>query len=106
MSVFKIEKEEAKLFEELFRYVESRKAELSERKQDGFGAAKDTAAPGRKPVEELSRQVVGNYEVAVVRENEAGALNRWLEKEARKWFSVSRWTARSVNRGIDPAGIS
>jgi hypothetical protein len=37
--------------------------------------------PTKPPVEVLSRKVVGSYDVAVVRENQAGALNKWLSAE-------------------------
>lgn len=72
----KVEKEDAALFKELHQYVERRRATRSEGK---FGFK--PAAKGEKPVEVLSREVVGSYDVAVVREQEAGALNRWLKAE-------------------------
>lgn len=75
-----IGKEDPKLFTELFAYVEARKRQ--ERKSDGMKGAKSApAAVDSQPVEVLSRQTVGEFDVAVVRENEAGGLNPWLEKE-------------------------
>ncbi|MBC7855588.1 MAG: DUF2330 domain-containing protein [Pirellulaceae bacterium] len=77
----KISKEDPKLFQELFAYVQVRqspKLVKSESKAAGGvpgGAAKTTT------VEVISRQVVGDFEIAVVRENQAGGLNPWLEKE-------------------------
>jgi len=73
-------KEDAKVFEELHRYVQARLAAGGARpaaKLEGAdGATKDAAAP--QAVEVISREVVGSYDVAVVREREAGALNMWL----------------------------
>lgn len=76
-----VAKEEAQLFQELFAYVEARKAEQATKKGKSTFAAVGSKAEDNKPVEVLQRQVVGSYDVAVVRENEAGALNRWLTQE-------------------------
>lgn len=73
--------EDPALFEELYRYVQARLADRLPRGADGppAGAAKAEAAPAAKePVEVLSRETVGSFDVAVVRENRAGALNAWL----------------------------
>lgn len=73
--------ENAALFKELFDYVEARnrRRDYGERKSEGKdSAAKAADAPA---VEVLSRQVVGSYDVAVVRENEPGRLDGWLEAE-------------------------
>jgi hypothetical protein len=78
----KVEKEDARLFAELFRYVESRRPE-----NGGSKSFKDKAKSDKndkseaRPVEVLSRKTVGTYDVAVVRENEVGALNKWLKRE-------------------------
>ena len=40
-----------------------------------------SAAPEKKGVEVLSRQVVGSFDTAVVKEKVAGALNKWLDAE-------------------------
>ena len=75
--------EDAALFQECFNYVEAR---LRPRYKASKGlATKDNAAPSagleQEAVEVLSREVVGSYDVAVVKENVAGALNAWLKKE-------------------------
>ncbi len=75
----KIGKEDPKLFQELFAYVQAKQV-----RKMAAGAAKG-AAPATttetKSVEVVSRQIVGDFDIAVVRENEAGGLNPWLEKE-------------------------
>jgi hypothetical protein len=76
----KIAKEDPKLFEELFGYVEARRASLHKHKAEGMKSA-EAKAEARPGVEVLSRQMVGSYDTAVVRENVAGALNRWLDAE-------------------------
>jgi hypothetical protein len=76
------EKEDSRLFEELHTYVQHRLAQRSGRKSDSKdGGAKGGRAPAERPVEILSRRTVGSYDVAIVRENQAGALNGWLEAE-------------------------
>ncbi len=79
----KVQKEDAQLFQELHSYVEHR---LMRRGGGSRGETADNAKAkdGRteeRPVEVISRKIVGSYDVAVVRENQAGALNRWLEEE-------------------------
>jgi len=77
----KAAREDAKLFQELFAYVEARKHQLRQpKKGKGTGGMLGTAEPQEK-VEVISRQIVGTYDVAVVREKQAGALNQWLDKE-------------------------
>lgn len=69
-------KEDSKLFEELFRYVDSRS------RTEYKGEAKAASAPKAEAgVDVVSRKIVGSFDVAVVRENEAGALKVWLNKE-------------------------
>jgi len=75
----KAAKEDAKLFEELFNYVEARHEQLRANLSGGMATGKGEEGAGG--VEVLSRQTVGTFDVAVVREKEAGALNQWLEKE-------------------------
>jgi len=74
--------EDAVLFKECFNYVEARRRPQSKTKGYGTksGAAND-AKPTPQAVEVLSREVVGSYDVAVVKENVAGSLNVWLKKE-------------------------
>jgi len=71
--------EDNKLFEELFRYVEARRQEILKMQKvrgkfGGFGGMEEK-------VEVLSREIVGSYDVAVVRERKRGALNDWLIQE-------------------------
>jgi len=75
--------EDAALFKECFNYVESRRRPRSKKgaKSGGADEKSNEAEPLAVPVEVLSREVVGSYDVAVVKENEAGALNGWLKKE-------------------------
>jgi len=75
----KVEKEDAKLFQELHHYVQNRLARSGGRKEDTKAEGKPKGQ--ERPVEVLSQRVVGSYSVAVVRERQAGALNQWLEKE-------------------------
>jgi len=77
-----IEKEDPKLFEELFAYVEARLASLR-RKPKGakFEGAEAEVVPLEEKIEVLSRRVVGSFDTAVVREKVAGALNEWLDNE-------------------------
>ncbi len=76
----KVEQEDAKLFAELFGYVQARSVRHG---RSGGGDYKTKTEPGaaKSPVEVLSRETVGSYDVAIVRENEGGALNRWLASE-------------------------
>jgi len=74
-----IAKEDEALFTELFDYVESRLQHSRTPVQDAKseGAARN-AAESDNAVEVISRQIVGEFDIAVVRENEAGGLNPWL----------------------------
>jgi hypothetical protein len=75
-----IAKEDPKLFSELFSYVQARTRRRTPSK--GAKQAAGEARPTAKPkVEVLSRRVVGSYDTAVVREKQAGALNKWLKAE-------------------------
>jgi hypothetical protein len=76
----KVLKEDARLFKELFDYVQAR-SYRPKGKFDGVKSEEKKAADGRGGVDVLSRKIVGSYDVAVVRENVAGALNDWLKKE-------------------------
>lgn len=75
----KTEKADAKLFEELFRYVQAQQARRTPPSKKGLkDAAAGDAASADQKVEVISREVVGAYQVDVVREKQAGALNTWL----------------------------
>ncbi len=73
-------KADAKLFEELFDYVDYRLQAKNDLKKKfgGMGGGFFGAEAG---VDVLSREIVGSYDVAVVRENVPGKLNEWLEEE-------------------------
>ena len=72
----KIRKADAKIFKELFDYVQAR----GSRKRKGkLGTGAEAEGP-KQSVEVLQRRIVGSYDVAVVRERTAGTLNGWLEK--------------------------
>jgi hypothetical protein len=77
----KIGKEDPKLFAELFSYVESRRHRPSKNSGAKSAEGEHAKAEGKEPVELLSRQTVGEFDISVVRENESGGLNPWLEKE-------------------------
>lgn len=74
-------KEDAAIFKELHGYVQAR---LAAQNRNDSKEAKPDAAPAtaEKPAEGvdlISREVVGSFDVAVLRENKAGALNAWLK---------------------------
>lgn len=76
-----VEEEDDRLFKEVFDYVEARRSYRSKgAKSDAGGETKNAEAPAAQ-VEVLSREVVGSFDVAVVRENESGTLNKWLDDE-------------------------
>jgi len=74
-------KEDAELFNELHTYVQRRlaaqrrpMATADKSASDGSAAAAEQA----EPVEVIERKIVGSFDVAIVKENKAGALNDWL----------------------------
>lgn len=75
--------EDPALFQECFDYVQARlRPPAGKSKSQGLkNAALPKPAADAKEVEVLSREVVGSYDVAIVKENVAGALNQWLKKE-------------------------
>jgi hypothetical protein len=73
-----VQKADAKLFKELHDYVQAR--QRSRMKKKGWKGEGEALGAEEKGVEVISRRVVGSYDVAVVREKEAGALNRWLSE--------------------------
>ena len=73
------EKADAQLFKELFDYVEYRLDSQRKIKRKIFGGMGGFG--GESGVDVLSRKIVGSYDVAVVRENDPGTLNRWLGEE-------------------------
>ncbi len=74
-------KEDAALFGELHGYVQARLAAQSRSRSDSKNGADkaDAADEAEGDVELLSQEIVGSYDVAVLRENKAGALNTWLK---------------------------
>jgi Uncharacterized protein conserved in bacteria (DUF2330) len=72
-------REDAKLFSELHRYVEMRR--YRSRKKSKGTDNKAEGALKAALVDVLSRKIVGKFDVAVVRENVKGALNKWLDNE-------------------------
>ena len=75
-------KEDPKLFEEAFNYVEARKNPPKARKRLFTKSAGGVdAKPTPESVQVISREVVGSFDVAVVKEKVAGALNEWLVLE-------------------------
>jgi hypothetical protein len=75
----KVAEEDAAVFQELFDYVQARQHRAFKSETKNVGAAR--ASGDTAPVEVISRQIVGAFDVAVVRENEPGKLNDWLETE-------------------------
>ena len=70
-----VQKADAKLFEELYDYVQARHMRKKGKTRAGAVAGEKEEL---KSVDVLSRRVVGSFDVAVVRENVAGSLNKWL----------------------------
>jgi hypothetical protein len=69
--------EDGKLFEELHRYVQLQESRAKSARSKS--AAPAAAAPTTTDVEVISRKDVGSFDVAIVREKEAGTLNTWLD---------------------------
>ncbi|GAB4142337.1 MAG: hypothetical protein Tsb009_12560 [Planctomycetaceae bacterium] len=74
-----IKKADAKLFRELFNYVEARRIRRYKGEKTGWGKSADKKRL-HSGVQVLSREVVGSYDVAVVQETQANSLNQWLEE--------------------------
>lgn len=74
-----IKKESPELFKDVFDYVQARTSRTKSAERSGGVEAKNEA--DSEKVKVLSRQVVGSFDVAVVKETAEGGLNPWLEKE-------------------------
>ncbi len=75
----KTKKEDPAIFKELFDYVQARRSRPKFKGEGGALGAKPAAeATDNKDVEVISREIVGSYEVTVVKENTKGKLNGWL----------------------------
>lgn len=76
----KFEKEDVALFRDVFDYVQHRKS--SSHKKSGIA---NKAAEGKSDVDSavqvIERRTVGDFDVAIVQENEQGGLNPWLQQE-------------------------
>ncbi len=79
----KIEKEDNKLFEELFDYVEHKRI-----RHRNMYKGEDDAKPGveepKEAVKVLKREIVGSFDISVVQELEEGTLNNWLDENGYK----------------------
>jgi hypothetical protein len=75
-----VEEEDAALFVELRNYVQARTRRPVKKRSKGAGGF-GSAGAQEAAVAVISREVVGSFDVAVVREEEAGALNAWLAEE-------------------------
>jgi hypothetical protein len=71
-------RENAAIFRELYNYVEDRKVETWNREATAQRLGK-TTVKDKAAIDVISREEIGSYEVAVVRENAPGSLNAWLE---------------------------
>ena len=72
-------KEDPKLFEELHQYVQKRRYRAKPRaSKSAFGNAGGLET---EAVKVISRKTVGNFDVAVVQEQQRGSLNAWLTTE-------------------------
>jgi len=79
-SVPEVNKESPNLFRDIFAYVQQRKIRMPRKKVEGKSAGVESSG-GAAAVEVLSRKTIGDFEIAVVREQEENSLNDWLEAE-------------------------
>ena len=78
-------KEDSGIFRELFDYVQQRKIDSWKKKSKGTDK-KDGAANKAEAVEVISRKIVGDFEITVVR----GKRRSWPESLVkRKWLSTA-----------------
>ena len=74
-------KADAAMFKELHDYVQARMPRTKGKKEARSGGIDNLAEPQATPdVEVVKREVVGSYDVAIVREHKAGALLDWLKE--------------------------
>jgi len=76
-----VKKADAKLFKELYDYVAYRLRPRMKKGSMGKLGGSFGAPEAAADVKVLSREIVGSYDVAVVRENRPGTLNKWLGDE-------------------------
>ena len=77
----KVEKADAKLFEELFRYVQvqqRRSAPSKGQKSEGDAKANTASEPG---VTVIKREVVGSYNIAIVKEKQERLTQRLADRQ-------------------------
>ncbi len=76
-------KSDPKLFEELHNYVQARlhPPRHAGKREKAANQARPLATPDTGSVRVISRDVVGSFDVVVVKENKEGVLNNWLVKE-------------------------
>ncbi len=77
----KTSKEDSKLFKEAFEYVEARRLSSRRKPKAGLGVGSKATPEEEADVKVISREIVGSYDVAVVKEQKAGTLNNWLREE-------------------------
>lgn len=87
-------KEEPVLFEECFNYVESRSRRPAKADIPFSNGIDGALQLEEKAVEVLSREVVGSFDVAIVKENQEGALNAWLKEEGYQEIKDGEETIR------------
>lgn len=78
----RVAREDAKLFKECFDYVEARRIRppITGIKGRARNAAPKSGTDEKSGVEVISCKTVGAYDVAVLREQKQGALNKWLDE--------------------------
>jgi hypothetical protein len=76
-----VKEADARIFKELFNYVEYNLGTGKFVNGKKFGGGGFGGGAFDAPVEVLSRELVGSYDVAVVKENVSGSLNQWLSDE-------------------------
>lgn len=72
--------EDPKLFSELFRYCQLRQRPSRSPKSDGANSAEAKPKSAADRVHVISQKVAGKFLVTVVKEQESGSLNEWLEQ--------------------------
>ena len=73
-----VKKEDAELFKDCFDYVQARNRDT---RKSGSVKSADANAAAKPAVDVLSRKIVGDFDIAVVRETEEDSLNGWLKQE-------------------------
>ena len=74
-------KESADLFREVFDYIEAKRASRKKKRRFSVDDGAIGSIGSEASVDVISRELVGSYDVAVVRERKPNSLNDWLERE-------------------------